>query len=118
WWRGRGEEWLEGGESGAYWNEHYVAIKVDREQRPDVDAVYMSAVQAMGNGGGWPLTVWLTPDRRPFSGGTYFPPRAGARGARFGFLELLRRLDQAYHDDPERVPAPAADRGRRPGAAP
>ena len=103
------EESFEDEEIAAYLNAHYVPIKVDREQRPDVDAVYMSAVQAMGNGGGWPLTVWLTPDQRPFYGGTYFPPRAGARGARFGFLDLLRRLDQAYHDDPERVAAAAAD---------
>ena len=103
------EESFEDEEIAAYLNEHYVAIKVDREQRPDVDAVYMNAVQAMGIGGGWPLTVWLTPERQPFYGGTYFPPRAGERGARFGFLDLLRRLDQAYREEPDRVAAAAAD---------
>src|SRR5262245_17457256 len=68
------EESFDDEEVAALLNDRYVAIKVDREQRPDVDAVYMTAVQAMGHGGGWPLTVWLTPDRRPFYGGTYFPP--------------------------------------------
>src|SRR5262245_38458818 len=103
------EESFEDEELAAVLNERYVAIKVDREQRPDVDAVYMSAVQAMGHGGGWPLTVWLTPDRRPFYGGTYFPPRGGSRGYRFGLLDLLQRLDEAYHDDPQQVRAAAAD---------
>jgi uncharacterized protein len=55
-------------------NEHFVSIKVDREERPDVDAIYMEAVQAMTGSGGWPMTVWLTPDGRPFYGGTYYPP--------------------------------------------
>jgi uncharacterized protein YyaL (SSP411 family) len=54
-------------------NEHYVAIKVDREERPDVDQIYMAAVQAMTSHGGWPLSAWLTPDLKPFMGGTYFP---------------------------------------------
>src|SRR3989304_1187714 len=63
-------------------NERFVPIKVDREERPDVDAVYMSAVQALTGGGGWPMTVWLTPDRKPFHGGTYFPAPAGGRGGR------------------------------------
>jgi uncharacterized protein YyaL (SSP411 family) len=60
--------------TAALMNEHYVCIKVDREERPDVDSVYMNAVQAMTGQGGWPMTVWLTPDLRPFYGGTYFPP--------------------------------------------
>ena len=71
-------------------NDHYVSIKVDREERPDVDAIYMTAVQALTGSGGWPMSVWLTPDREPFFGGTYFPPRDGARGARHGFLTVLR----------------------------
>ena len=62
-------------------NDLYVSIKVDREERPDVDAIYMAAVQALTGSGGWPMSVWLTPDREPFFGGTYFPPRDGARGA-------------------------------------
>src|ERR671939_417950 len=60
-------------------NEHFVNIKVDREERPDLDAIYMQAVQAMTGHGGWPMTVFLTPEGVPFYGGTYFPPddRAG-----------------------------------------
>ncbi len=55
-------------------NANFVPIKVDREERPDVDRIYMTAVQADGQGGGWPLNVFLTPDLAPFYGGTYFPP--------------------------------------------
>ena len=55
-------------------NDRFVSVKVDREERPDVDAVYMEAVQAITGSGGWPMSVFLTPDRRPFYGGTYFPP--------------------------------------------
>ncbi len=71
-------------------NNHFVSIKVDREERPDVDDVYMSAVQAMGNRGGWPLSAFLLPDGRPFFGGTYFPP--DGRGGRPGFGSLLLRI--------------------------
>ena len=81
-------------------NERYVAIKVDREERPDIDAIYMSAVQMMTGSGGWPMTVWLTPDRKPFHGGTYFPARDGDRGARVGFLTLLVRLADIYEAEP------------------
>jgi len=56
-------------------NDHFVAIKVDREERPDIDSVYMDAVQAMSGQGGWPMTVFLTPEGVPFYGGTYFPPQ-------------------------------------------
>jgi uncharacterized protein YyaL (SSP411 family) len=87
----------------AFLNGHYVAIKVDREERPDVDAVYMAAVQALTQSGGWPMSVWLTPEREPFYGGTYFPPRAGARGAQIGFLEILRDLHGTYLSDGARV---------------
>ena len=55
-------------------NENFVCIKVDREERPDVDRIYMTYVQATTGGGGWPMSVWLTPDLKPFVGGTYFPP--------------------------------------------
>jgi uncharacterized protein YyaL (SSP411 family) len=104
------EESFEDDEIAAYLNAHYVAIKVDREERPDVDAVYMNAVQLMTHGGGgWPMTVWLTPERRPFYAGTYFPPRAGGRGQRIGFLELLTRLADAYAKDPAKVETAAAD---------
>ena len=104
------EESFEDEEIAGYMNAHYVAIKVDREERPDVDAVYMNAVQLMTHGGGgWPMTVWLTPDRRPFYGGTYFPPRAGARGMQVGFLELLQRLADEYAKDPSQVEIAASD---------
>lgn len=88
-----------------YLNEHYIAIKVDREERPDVDAIYMSAVQAMTGSGGWPLNVWLTPERKPFFGGTYFPPRDGDRGAHTGFMTVLQHIHAAYHAEPEKIVA-------------
>ena len=64
-------------------NEHFICIKVDREERPDVDRVYMKFVQATTGGGGWPMNVWLTPDLKPFFGGTYFPPDTEMDGADF-----------------------------------
>ncbi len=75
-------------------NGHFVSIKVDREERPDVDKIYMSAVQAMGQGGGWPLNVFLTPDLKPFYGGTYFPPEP--RYGRPSFVQLLQRVDELW----------------------
>ena len=86
-----------------YLNRHYITIKVDREQRPDVDGIYMTAVQMLTGRGGWPLTVWLTPDRSPFYGGTYFPPRDGMRGQQTGLLTLLSRLQAVYHQEPDQV---------------
>src|SRR5581483_6163707 len=103
------EESYEDEEIATFLNEHFVAIKVDREERPDVDGVYMDAVQAMTGGGGWPLNVFLTPVRQPFYGGTYFPPRDGARGARTGFLTLLRTIADVYARDPDRAATAAAD---------
>lgn len=78
--------------TAAVMNEHFVNVKVDREERPDVDAIYMEAVQAMTGRGGWPMTVFLTPDGRPFYGGTYFPPTR--HGQMPSFVELL----EAVHD--------------------
>ena len=86
-----------------YLNRHYIAVKVDREQRPDVDGLYMTAVQMLSGRGGWPMTVWLTPDRQPFYGGTYFPPRDGMRGQPDGLLSLLTRLQAVYHTQPHQV---------------
>src|SRR3954468_1754211 len=77
-------------------NELFVSIKVDREERPDVDAVYMEAVQAMTGQGGWPMTVFLTPDGQPFFGGTYFPP--AARGGMPGFVDLCHAVDDAWRN--------------------
>ncbi len=103
------EESFEDLEIARHLNDHYIAVKVDREERPDVDSVYMSAVQALTGQGGWPMSVWLTPERQPFFGGTYFPPRDGARGARFGFLSILRELAETYESSPERIASHAAE---------
>ena len=67
-------ESFEDEDTAALMNEHFVSIKVDREERPDLDAIYMDAAQAMTGSGGWPMTAFLTPDGRPFFAGTYFPP--------------------------------------------
>ena len=82
-------------------NEHFVPIKVDREERPDVDRVYMLFVQASTGSGGWPMSVWLTPERKPFFGGTYFPP--DNRYGRPCFRAILDNLARAWRDDRERV---------------
>ena len=85
---------------GAYLNEHFVSIKVDREERPDVDKIYMTFVQSTTGSGGWPMNVFLTPDLKPFYGGTYFPPTP-AHG-RPSFLQLLQHIQQLWatrHDD-------------------
>ncbi len=97
------EESFEDEEIARFLNKHYIAVKVDREERPDVDAVYMSAVQALTGRGGWPMTVWLIPDRKPFYGGTYFPARDGDRGAPAGFLTLLNKVQEVYHAQPDRI---------------
>ena len=76
-------------------NELFVCIKVDREERPDLDAIYMQALHAMGEQGGWPLTMFLTSAGEPFWGGTYFPPTS--RWGRPGFPDLLRAISEAYH---------------------
>jgi uncharacterized protein len=78
-------------------NENFVAIKVDREERPDVDKVYMTFVQATTGGGGWPMSVWLTPDLKPFIGGTYFP--AEDRAGRPGFKTVLQRIIEGWKSD-------------------
>src|SRR5579859_2274805 len=82
----------------ALMNQHFVSIKVDREERPDIDNIYMQAVQAMTRQGGWPMTVFLTPDGRPFYGGTYFPPHDRQYGQQVmpGFTTILRGMADAY----------------------
>jgi len=90
-------ESFEDDEVAAVLNAHFVCVKVDREERPDVDRVYMTAMQAMGLGGGWPLNVFLTPALEPFYGGTYFPPRGV--GARPGLLDLLPRIHVAWTEN-------------------
>ncbi|HXG16070.1 MAG TPA: DUF255 domain-containing protein, partial [Calidithermus sp.] len=75
-------------------NEHFVNVKVDREERPDVDQIYMQAVQALTGRGGWPMTVFLTPEGEPFYGGTYFPP--APRHGLPGFPQVLRAVAEAW----------------------
>jgi uncharacterized protein YyaL (SSP411 family) len=87
-------------------NEEWVCIKVDRDERPDVDARYQRAVQAITGQGGWPLTAFLTPDGEVFFGGTYFPPQ-GTQG-RPGFATVLRELARAFRDEPDKVTQQAA----------
>jgi uncharacterized protein YyaL (SSP411 family) len=87
-------ESFESEDIAAVMNEHFVCIKVDREERPDVDAIYMKAVQAMAGRGGWPLSAWLTHDRKPFLGGTYFPP--DDRYGRPGFKTVLLRVSELW----------------------
>ena len=77
-------------------NENFVSVKVDREERPDIDSIYMSAVQSMTGQGGWPLTVFLTSDGLPFFGGTYYPPEP--RGGMPGFSQLLSAISDAYKE--------------------
>ncbi len=85
--------------TAALMNEHFVSIKVDREERPDLDSIYMDAVTAMTGHGGWPMTVFLTPEGVPFYGGTYYPPEP-----RYGmpsFQQVLRAVAQSYQSEPE-----------------
>jgi uncharacterized protein YyaL (SSP411 family) len=91
--------------TAAVMNELFVNVKVDREERPDVDAVYMDAVIALTGQGGWPLTVFLTPDGEPFFGGTYFPPEP--RHGLPSFRQVLRAVADAYRERPEDVAAQA-----------
>jgi hypothetical protein len=94
-------ESFESEEMAAVLNERFVSIKVDREERPDVDEVYMTAVQMMTGHGGWPMSVFMLPDGRPFYGGTYYPP--ASRGGRIGFRSLVEQLSDAYRNRPDEV---------------
>src|SRR5512133_3031517 len=96
-------ESFEDEEIAAVLNARFVPIKVDREERPDVDAIYMTAVQLLTGSGGWPMSVWLTPEREPFFAGTYFPPRDGTRGMARGFLGILVEIADLWARDPDRV---------------
>ena len=114
-------ESFEDPEIAAVMNERFVNVKVDREERPDVDAVYMQAVQAMTGSGGWPMTVFLDPDGRPFFGGTYFPN--DDRPGMPGFVRVMDAVDEAWRerrDGPARTGGHVARRHRpqHPGAEP
>ena len=94
-------ESFEDEETAALMNELFVNIKVDREERPDVDAIYMHAIQVMGQGGGWPLSAFLDPDGKPYFLGTYFPPKG--RYGRPGFSDVLRAMSEAFHEERDKV---------------
>ena len=98
-------ESFENEEIAALMNEHFISIKVDREERPDIDNIYMQAVQALTQQGGWPMTVFLTPDGRPFYGGTYFPPRDRQYGRETmpGFPRVLLTLADVYQNRREQI---------------
>ena len=133
-------ESFEDAETAALMNEHFVSVKVDREERPDLDAVYMDAVVALTGHGGWPMTVFLTPDGEPFFGGTYFPPaprhglpsfrqvllrgragvpRAARRRRRSAAAQLVEALGRSGAREPSREPLTelVARRGRATGCA-
>jgi uncharacterized protein YyaL (SSP411 family) len=94
-------ESFENEEIAALMNRHYVAIKVDREERPDVDRIYMTFVQTTTGSGGWPMSVWLTPELQPFFGGTYFPPEN--RWGHPGFGSILTQIAQAWASDRQKI---------------
>lgn len=98
-------ESFENEDIAAIMNEHFVSIKVDREERPDIDQIYMEAVQAMGINGGWPLNVFITPDQKPFYGGTYFPPQ--------NWSQLLLQISKVYREKRSEVNNSADDLARR-----
>jgi uncharacterized protein YyaL (SSP411 family) len=87
--------------TAAVMNDLFVNIKVDREERPDVDAIYMAALHQLGEQGGWPLTMFLTPDAEPYWGGTYFPPEE--RYGRSSFVSVLTTMSKVFHEQPEKV---------------
>ena len=97
----------------AYLNDRFVAVKVDREERPDVDAVYMSATQALTGRGGWPMTVFATPAGEPFYAGTYYPPEP--RHGMPSFRQLLQAIDEACHRDRDEATTAAQRSGAAPG---
>src|SRR5690606_9666495 len=89
--------------TAAYMNSHFINIKVDREEHPDVDHMYMDAVQAISQQGGWPLNVFVTPERVPFYGGTYYPPRP--LYGRASWLQVLQRMHEVWTTQLDEVKA-------------
>lgn len=94
-------ESFEDSETAAYMNAHFINIKVDREEHPDVDHVYMDAVQAISGSGGWPLNVFVTPGKIPFYGGTYFPPEPAYN--RPSWMQLLQRINEIWMEQPDEI---------------
>ena len=87
--------------TAAVMNELFVNIKVDREERPDIDQIYMAALHQLGEQGGWPLTMFLTPAGEPFWGGTYFPKRA--RYGKPAFIDVLREVARVFREEPQSI---------------
>ncbi len=94
-------ESFEDPETARWMNDLFVNIKVDREERPDIDQLYMAALHQLGEQGGWPLTMFLTPAGEPFWGGTYFPPTA--RYGRPGFVDVLKEVSRLFHEEPDKI---------------
>lgn len=88
-------------EIAAFMNAHFINIKIDREERPDIDHIYMDAVQAISGSGGWPLNVFCTPDTKPFFGGTYFPSKRAY--SRISWIELLQNIQRAWQNEPDAI---------------
>lgn len=99
-------ESFENEEIAAFLNKHFICIKVDREERPDIDRIYMTATQALTGSGGWPMSVFMLPDRQPFYAGTYFPPHS--KYGRPGFLDVLQALHQKWQEMPGKIQESAA----------
>src|SRR6188472_631068 len=99
-------ESFEDAETAAYMNEHFVSVKVDREERPDLDSIYMEAVQGMTGHGGWPLTAFLDPEGVPFYGGTYFPPEP--RQGMPSFRMVMEAVQQSWSGEREKIAEAAA----------
>ena len=100
------KESFENEEVAGYLNETFICIKVDREERPDIDAVYMAACQMLTGSGGWPLNLFITPDKKPFFAATYLPKRT--RFGRVGLIELCRQVKNLWESDPKKIGASAA----------
>ena len=100
-------ESFEDDEIADFLNEHFICIKVDREERPDVDSIYMTALQILTRRGGWPMSIFLMPDTRPFFGGSYFPARDDDRPGATGFLTVIERVSEIWDDRPEDIEASA-----------
>jgi uncharacterized protein YyaL (SSP411 family) len=94
-------ESFEDAETAAFMNENFINIKVDREERPDLDAIYMGATVAMTGSGGWPMSVFLTPDLKPFYTGTYFPPVP--RHNLPSFKDVLRSIERGWRDEQDEI---------------
>src|SRR5947207_4065574 len=101
------KESFENGEIASIMNENFINIKIDREERPDLDHIYMDAVQTMTGSGGWPLNVFLTPDGKPFYGGTYFPPARAFN--RPSWKEILASIAHAYKEKKDEILSQAED---------